>query len=47
VAIVIDRAAGPQATALRLETYGVTPRGREVATLLAQGCSNADIARGS
>ena len=44
VAIVIERAAGPQATALRLETYGVTPREREVATLLAKGCSNAEVA---
>lgn len=44
MAIVIDRAAGPHATALRLETYGVTPREREVATLVAQGCSNAEIA---
>jgi DNA-binding CsgD family transcriptional regulator len=44
VAIVIDRAAGAQSTALRLETYGVTPREREVAALIAQGCSNAEIA---
>jgi DNA-binding NarL/FixJ family response regulator len=44
VAIVIDRAAGRESAALRLETYGVTARESEVATLLAQGCSNAEIA---
>jgi DNA-binding CsgD family transcriptional regulator len=44
VAVVIDRAAGAQSTALRLETYGVTSREREVAALIAQGCSNAEIA---
>ena len=45
VAIVIERASGPGSAALRLETYGVTARERETAALLAQGCSNAEIAR--
>ena len=44
VAVVLDRTAGPQSAALRLETYGVTAREREVAALIAQGCSNAEIA---
>ena len=44
VAIVIERAASPQTTALRLEAHGVTAREREIATLLAQGLSNAAIA---
>lgn len=44
VAIVLERAASPQATAVRLEADGVTPREREVATLLAQGRSNPEIA---
>ena len=44
VAIVVERSASPQTTALRLEVEGVTPREREIATLLAQGLSNAEIA---
>jgi DNA-binding CsgD family transcriptional regulator len=44
VAIVLERAATAQATALRLEAHGVTPREREVAILLAQGRSNPEIA---
>jgi DNA-binding CsgD family transcriptional regulator len=44
VAIVLERSASRRATALRLETYGVTEREREVAVLLAQGRTNPDIA---
>jgi DNA-binding CsgD family transcriptional regulator len=44
VAIVIERSASQPATALRLETYGVTEREREVAVLLAQGRTNPEIA---
>jgi DNA-binding NarL/FixJ family response regulator len=44
VAVVLDRTARPETTAVRLETYGVTAREREVAALIAQGCSNAEIA---
>jgi DNA-binding CsgD family transcriptional regulator len=44
VAIVLERAASPQATALRLEADGVTPREREIATLIAQGLTNPEIA---
>jgi DNA-binding CsgD family transcriptional regulator len=45
VAIVVERSASERATALRLETYGVTEREREVAVLLAQGLTNPDIAQ--
>jgi DNA-binding CsgD family transcriptional regulator len=44
VAIVLERTATPQATALRLEADGVTPREREIATLIAQGRANPEIA---
>lgn len=44
VAIVIERASGRQSATVRLEAHGATPREREVATLLAQGLSNPEIA---
>jgi hypothetical protein len=44
VAIVIEPATGPRSATLRLEINGVTAREREVATLLASGLSNTDIA---
>jgi DNA-binding CsgD family transcriptional regulator len=44
VAIVLERAASPQSTAVRLEADGVTPREREIAVLLAQGRTNPEIA---
>jgi len=44
VAIVIEPASGVQSATLRLEINGVTAREREVATLLAAGLSNAEIA---
>jgi DNA-binding NarL/FixJ family response regulator len=44
VALVLERAPSPQATALRLEAHGVTEREREVAALLARGLTNVAIA---
>jgi DNA-binding CsgD family transcriptional regulator len=44
VAVVLERTASPQSTALRLEAHGVTPREREIATLIAQGRTNPEIA---
>ena len=44
VAIVVERATGMQSAALRLEAHGATAREREVATMLARGLTNAEIA---
>lgn len=44
IAIVIEPASGPRSATLRLEAHGATPREREVATLLARGLTNPEIA---
>lgn len=44
VAIVVERATGARSATVRLEASGATAREREVATLLAQGLSKAEIA---
>lgn len=44
VAIVIEVATGPRAATVRLEAHGATAREREVATLMARGMTNSEIA---
>lgn len=44
VAVVIERATGPQVAPLRLELHGVTAREAEIARLLARGLTSAQIA---
>jgi DNA-binding CsgD family transcriptional regulator len=44
VAIVIEVATGPRAATVRLEAHGATAREREVATLIARGLTNSEIA---
>ena len=44
VAVVIEPASGPRSATLRLEAHGVTAREREIATLIARGYGNNEIA---
>jgi len=44
VAVVIEVASGPRAATVRLEAHGATAREREVATLIARGLTNTEIA---
>lgn len=44
VAIVIEVASGPRVATVRLEAHGATAREREVATLIARGLGNQEIA---
>ncbi len=41
---MIEPASGPRAATVRLEAHGATAREREVATLLARGLTNPEIA---
>ncbi|MGB0091427.1 MAG: helix-turn-helix transcriptional regulator [Solirubrobacteraceae bacterium] len=41
---MLERTPSPQSTAIRLEAHGVTPHEREIATPIAQGRSNPEIA---
>jgi DNA-binding CsgD family transcriptional regulator len=44
IAMVIEPASGPRSATVRLEAHGATGREREVATLLARGLTNSEIA---
>jgi DNA-binding CsgD family transcriptional regulator len=44
VAVVLERSASPESTAVRLEAHGVTAREREVAGLLAAGLTYPEVA---
>ncbi len=44
VAIVLEPSASPQSAAVRLEVHGVTTREREIASMLAAGLTNPEIA---